>query len=158
MVGPFYEGGCQFWFVNYGNEFCHGCAFTRRYGYCGLADMGARAPQHQHKNQWYFNTGRLFRCHVFKNYCETQWKSMVCNLACVLAMWQIVVFGSCNILHILRMYLNHFVSFRFGIQAALGPDASLSSLLQTALAHETTVCVTFGARWRNTYFCPCRGC
>ena len=61
-------------------------------------------------------------------------------------------------LHILTMYFEHCVSFRFGIQATLGPYASLSSALQAALGHETTVCGTFGARWRNTYFCRCRGC
>ncbi len=83
---------------------------------------------------------------------------MVLNLACVLAMWQIVVFSSCNMLHILPMYFEHVVSFRFGIQTTLGLYASLSSLLQAALGHETTVCVTFGARWRDTYFCRCHGC
>ena len=58
----------------------------------------------------------------------------------------------------LPMYFEHVVSFRFGIQTTLGLYASLSSLLQAALDHETTVCVTFGARWRNTYFCRCHGC
>ena len=60
-------------------------------------------------------------------------------------------------LHILPMYFEHVVSFRFGIRTTSGPHASLSSVLQAALGHETTVCVTFGARWRNTYFCPCHG-
>ena len=83
---------------------------------------------------------------------------MILNLASVLVTWPIVVFSSCNMLHILPMYFEHVVSCRFGIQTALGPYASLLSLLQTALAHETSVCVTFGARRRNTYFCRCRGC
>ena len=61
-------------------------------------------------------------------------------------------------LHILPMYFEHVVSFRFGIQPTLGLYASLSSLLQAALGHETTVCVTFGARWRDTYFCRFHGC
>ena len=43
------------------------------------------------------------------------------------------------------MYFEHVVSCRFGIQTALGPYASLLSLLQTALAHEATVCVTWRA-------------
>ena len=100
-----------------------------------------------------FEHPSFYRCHVFKNNCKTQWKSLVFQLACVLAMWQIVVFSSCNLLHILPMYFEHVVSFRFGIQATLGLYASLSSVLQAALGHETTVCVTFGARWRDTYFC-----
>ena len=66
-------------------------------------------------------------------------------------------FSSCEMLHILPMYFEHVVSFRVGIQATLGPYASLSSALQAALGHETTVCVTFGARRRNTYFCRCHG-
>ena len=51
----------------------------------------------------------------------------------------------------------HVVSFRFGIQATFGPYVSLPSALQAALGHETTVCATFGARRRNTYFCRCHG-
>ena len=51
----------------------------------------------------------------------------------------------------------HVVSFRFGIQATFGPYVSLPFALQAALGHETTVCVTFGARRRNTYFCRCHG-
>ena len=98
---PFSEGGCQFWLVNYGGEFCRGCASTKRYGYCGLADMDAGASPNQHKNQLYFNTRRLYRCHAFGNHCKTHWKSMVLNLACVLVTWPIVVFSCCNMLHIL---------------------------------------------------------
>ena len=82
---------------------------------------------------------------------------MVLNLACVFVTWPIVVFSSCNMLHIFPMYFEHAVSFRFGIQATFGPYVSLSSALQAALGHETTVCVTFSARRRNTYFCRCHG-
>ena len=60
-------------------------------------------------------------------------------------------------LHMFPMYFEHVVSFRFGIQATFGPYVSLSSALQAALGHETTVCVTFGARRRNTYVCRCHG-
>ncbi len=34
----------------------------KRYGYCGLADMGAGASPNQHKNQLYFNTRRFIEC------------------------------------------------------------------------------------------------
>ena len=61
-------------------------------------------------------------------------------------------------LHILPMYFEYVVSFRFGIQTTVGLYASLSSLLQAALGLETTVCVTFGARWRDTYVCRFHGC
>ena len=119
--------------------------------------MDAGASPNQNKNQLYFNTRRLYRCHSFGNHYKTQWKSMVCNLACVFVTWPIVVFSSCNMLYIFPMYFEHVVSFRFGIQATFGPYVSLSSALQAALGHETTVCVTFGARRRNTYFCRCHG-
>ena len=122
-----------------------------------MADMDAGASPNQHKNRLYFNTRRLYRCHAFGNHCKTQWKSMVLNLACFLVTGPIVVFSSCNMLHIFPMYFEHVVSCRFGVQTTLDPYASLLSLLQTALAHETSVRVTFGARRRNTYFCRCHG-
>ena len=83
-LAPFYDGGCHCLLVNYGGEFCRGCASTKRYGYCWLADMDAGASPNQHKNQLYFYTRRLYRCHAFGNHCKTHWKSMVLNLACVL--------------------------------------------------------------------------
>ena len=60
-------------------------------------------------------------------------------------------------LNIFQMYFEHVVSFRSCVQATFGPYVSLSSALQAALGHETTVCVTFGARRRNTYCCRCHG-
>ena len=89
---PFSEAGCQFWLVNYGREFCRGCASTKRNGHNGLADMDTGASPNQYKNQLYFNTRRLYRCHAFGNNSKTRWKSMVLNLACVLVTWPIVVF------------------------------------------------------------------
>ena len=99
----------------------------------------------------------MFRCQLSNNYSEThgnQWL-VIWHLS-----WrydQLLFFLSCNMLHILLMYFEHVVSFRFGIQATFGPYVSLSSALQAALGHETTVCITFGARRRNTYFCRCHG-
>ena len=117
--------------------------------------MGAGAFQNQYTKHWYLITRRL--CHVFKINFETTGNSKVSNLAFAWAMCPIVLFSACNISSILPMYFEHVVSFRFGIQATFGPYVSLPFALQAALGHETTVCVTFGARRRNTYFCRCHG-